>query len=74
MVEIDEKFFINNSLNQFLLPKDIQELNRTRPVQAIEYIFNNLKVVVTREILNKEECFTLYFLDDLTFFENHTVI
>ena len=29
---------------------------------------------MTQEILNKEECFTLYFLADLTFFENHTVV
>ena len=74
VVEIDGTFFINNLHNQFLMPKDIQELNRTRPVQTIDFIFNDLKVVVTQEILNKEECFTLYFLDDLTFFENHTVV
>ena len=55
-------------------PQDIHELNRTRPVQMTEYILKDLQVIVTRKIINKEECFTFYFLAHLTFFNNFTAV
>ena len=38
VVEVDKMFYINALHNQFLLPKDIQDLNRTRKVQASDFI------------------------------------
>ena len=74
VVEIEGNYFINNLHNQLVRPQDIHELNKTRPVQASDYIFKDLEVIVTREILNKEECYTLYFLADLSFSQNNTVV
>ena len=74
VVTVDKMFYINALHNQFLLPKDIQDLNRTRKVQASDFVLDNIKVVVKRDIFNESECFDLYFLEDLTFYENHTVI
>ena len=74
VVEFEGTYYINSLHNQLVRPQDIHELNKTRPVQASDYILRDLEVIVTREILNKEECYTLYFLADLTFFQNHTVV
>ena len=74
VLEVDKKFYINGLHNQFLLPKDINDLNRTRKVQSSDFVLENIKVVVKRDIFNESECFNVYFLDDLTFYENYTVI
>ena len=74
VVEFEGTYYINSLHNQLVRPQDIHELNKTRPVQASDYIFKELEVIVTWEILNMEECYTLYFLADLTFFQNHTVV
>ena len=67
VIEINQVFYINSLHNQFLLPKDIQNLNHTRKVQASDFVLNDLKVVVKRDIFDKSECFNLFFLQKLDF-------
>ena len=72
VLNVDKNFYINNLYNQFLLPKDIIGMNRTRKVKPSDFALNNIKV--KRDMLIESECFNVYFLEDLTFYENFTVI
>ena len=74
VVEFEGNYLINGLHNQVVGPTDIHRYNKTRPVQASDFVLKNLEVIATREIINKEECYTLFCLANLSFYQNSTLI
>ena len=74
VVEFEGNYLINGLHNQVVGPTDIHRYNKTRPVQASDFVLKNLEVIATREIIDEEECYTLFCLANLSFYQNSTLI
>ena len=74
VLNVGKKFLINNLHNKFLSPQDIKRFNHTREVKSSDFFLENLGVIVKRDMKNNSECFDIFFLEAVTFYENHTVI
>ena len=72
--EFEGSYWVNGLHNRVVGPKDIQKLNKTRQVRPSDYVLEGLKVIATREIINDVECYTLFCLTNMTYFENNTLV
>ena len=72
--EFEGTYWVNGLHNRVVGPKDIQTFNKSRQVQPSDYVLENLKVIATREIIDDVECYTLFCLANMTYFENNTLV
>ena len=71
--EFEGTFWLNDLHNRVVEPKDIDLYNRSRPIKPSDYVLRNLKIIATRKIIDKRECYTLFCITNTTYFENNTL-
>ena len=61
-LHIENQFYINDLHNRFLSPQDIIKYNRTRKVISSDFVLENLKVIVKKDVkANGSGCFHIFF-------------
>ena len=73
VMEFEGNYLINGLHNKVVGPTDIHRYNTTKPVQTSDFVLQNLEVIATHEIIDDEECYTLFCMTDLSFYENNTL-
>ena len=58
--EFKGNFYLNDLHNRMLRPKDVQIFNKTRPIRSSDFVNRNLDIIVTKNIIEKSDCFTIF--------------
>ena len=72
--EFKGNFYLNDLHNRMLRPKDVQIFNKTRPIRSSDFVNRNLDIIVTKNIIEKSDCFTIFCTSNTSYKINGTLV
>ena len=72
--EFGNNFYLNDLHNRILRPKDVEIFNKTRPIRSSDFFDKKLEIIVTKNIIEKLDCFTIFCVSNTSYKTNGTLV